>query len=62
VDMMVYHMEKMCKYKGMGAIREGRTHLLFHLHNIEGGRPLKKIASKAETIEDIYNLKKELLS
>ena len=62
VDMMVYHMEKMCEYKGKGAIREGRTHLLFHLHNIDGGRPFKKIASQAEPIEDIYNLKKELLS
>ena len=61
VEMMVHHMEKMCEYKGKGAIREGRTHLLFHLHNIEGGRPLKKIASQAETIEDIYNLRKELL-
>lgn len=59
IDTMVRHMERMCVYKG-NAVREGRTHLLYWLGNIQGGKALKKYASKAETIEDIYEISKRL--
>lgn len=59
INTMVYHMEKMCEYKG-DAIREGRTHLLYWLGNIEGGKALKREAAKAETLEDIYELRRKL--
>ena len=59
IDTMVRHMERMCVYKG-DAVREGRTQLLYWLGNIQGGKALKKYASKAETIEDIYEISKRL--
>lgn len=60
VDTMVYHLEKMCEYKG-DAIKEGRTHLLYWLGNIEGGKALKKEAAKAQTLKDIYILREKLM-
>lgn len=61
IDSMVSHFEKMCEYKGGGAVKEGRTHLLYWLGKIDGGKALKIRASKAESICDIYEIKKMLL-
>lgn len=59
VDTMVKHIERMCEYKG-DAVREGRTHLLYWLGNIEGGKALKKEGAKAQKLEDIYEIAKKL--
>ena len=59
IDTMVEHIEKMCEYKG-DAVREGRTHLLYWLGKIEGGKYLKKDAAKAEKLDDIYEIAKKL--
>lgn len=61
IDTMVYHLEKMCEYKGNGAIREGRTHLLYWLGNIDGGKAVKHEAAKALTLEDVYLIREKLL-
>lgn len=61
IDTMVHHMERMVQYKGAGAIREGRTHLLYWLGNIDGAKELKREAAKAETIQDVYILREKLL-
>ncbi len=59
IDTMVRHLEKMCEYKG-DAVKEGRTHLLYWLGNINGGKALKHAAAKALTLQDIYEIADKL--
>jgi tRNA-dihydrouridine synthase B len=60
-DIILEHGELMYKYKGKWGIREFRKHFLGYLKGLEGGKKLKKAASRAETIEDIRKICKDMV-